>query len=247
MLPNRFKALLGRKYYGHARDERQLPPSKFSHSIIIPFATYSPWGDDPAFLENFNKVRGNTLVDMYRAYELWALVGQTASLGGDILEVGVWRGGTGCLMGARAQADGRSSTVFLCDTFTGVVKAGVEDTHYKGGEHSDTSLDIVRKLAADMSLRNIEVLQGIFPDESSSAIENRQFSLCHVDVDAYQSAQGVVEWVWPRLKVGGIVIYDDYGFHTCEGITQLVNERSRVAGSVTLHNLNGHAVVIKTA
>lgn len=49
------------------------------------------------------------------------------------------------------------------------------------------------------------------------------------------------------MPVGGIDIYDDYGFETCDGITRLVNERYVHDGAVTLHNLNGHAVVIKTA
>jgi O-methyltransferase len=35
----------------------------------------------------------NTFVDVYRLYELWQVLEQVAHLDGDILEVGVWRGG----------------------------------------------------------------------------------------------------------------------------------------------------------
>jgi O-methyltransferase len=228
-----------------ARHRVVSPKGKVSHSIVIPHATYSPWMEDTDFSTAFEKIRKNTLVDIYRAYELWSLVRETSHLGGDILEVGVWRGGTGCLIAERAKQLNPAATVFLCDTFKGVVKAGNKDSHYRGGEHADTSTDTVRQLATNMGLVNIELLEGIFPDATGDRIKDRKFSLCHIDVDVYESAKHVAEWVWPRLASGGIIVYDDYGFRTCEGITNLVNQRLQGQGALTLHNLNGHAVIVK--
>ena len=213
---------------------------------VHPNATYAPWIADADFQAAFGQIRDHTLVDHLRCHELWRLVEQIAHLPGDIIEVGVWRGGTGCLMARRAQMLGSPARIVLCDTFTGVVKAGAKDGAYRGGEHADTSLDTVRSLAADMGLTNIETLTGIFPEETGARVADRRFSLCHIDVDVYQSGLDVLEWVWPRMPVGGIVVYDDYGFATCDGITRLVNERYVQRGAVTLHNLNGHAVAIKT-
>jgi O-methyltransferase len=214
---------------------------------VIPEATYSPWNDDKEFVSAFRAIKQNTLVDIYRAHELWSLVKETSHLGADILEVGVWRGGTGCLMAEQAKKLKSSATVFLCDTFKGVVKTSDQDSHYFGGEHADTSADVVRQLATKMRLNNIELLEGIFPDITGGQIEDRKFSLCHIDVDVYESARQVAEWVWPRLVSGGIIIYDDYGFSACEGVTNLVNERHQNPGAVTLHNLNGHAIVVKVS
>ena len=76
---------------------------------------------------------------------------------------------------------------------------------------------------------------------------HRRFCLCHIDVDVYDSALHVLEWVWPRMPVGGVVVFDDYGFSSCTGVTQLVNDRMAQRGALTLHNLNGHAVIVKTA
>ena len=61
----------------------------------------------------------------------------------------------------------------------------------------------------------------------------------------YQSAQDVLSWVWPRLSIGGIVVFDDYGFRGCDGIARLVNEERQKNDRVFIHNLNGHAVLIK--
>jgi O-methyltransferase len=52
--------------------------------------------------------------------------------------------------------------------------------------------------------------------------------------------------VWPRVPVGGIVVFDDYGFATCSGVTKFVNEQVGRADIVLMHNLNGHAVLVKT-
>jgi len=229
------------------RDVRLSTPAALSHSVIIPYATYSPWYDDTEFAAIFKEIRGNTLVDIYRLFELWSLAGQACRMGGDIIEIGVWRGGSGCLMAARATALGSGATIFLCDTFSGVVRAGEKDSHYRGGEHADTSVALVTDLAARLGLDNVRILQGIFPDDTGGGIADRRFALCHIDVDVYESARHILDWVWPRLKVGGIVVFDDYGFPTCEGIARLVNEQAPRTDAVMIHNLNGHAILIKQA
>jgi O-methyltransferase len=217
------------------------------YEVVCPLPTYAPWNLDHEFLSAYELIRHNTLVDIYRCWELWTLVGQAAKRGGGILEVGVWRGGTGALMAKRALSAGIKDPVYLCDTFEGVVKAGSHDSQYKGGEHSDTSQQVVESLLRTLHLTNVRILSGVFPDETAQLIEpGSRFSLCHLDVDVYQSAKDVVAWVWDRMVPGGIVVYDDYGFRECQGLTKYVNEQASESDRLVLHNLNGHAVVVKT-
>lgn len=218
-----------------------------SHAVVIPAATYAPWLDDAQFKTAYSGIWENTLVDIYRCHELWRLVAQTASIPGDILEVGVWRGGTGALMAAQSKHLGLSKRVWLCDTFTGVVKAGDNDSYYRGGEHADTSIEVVTDLCRKLELDNVTLVKGMFPEESGDRLGEAALSLCHIDVDVYESARAITEWAWPRLSVGGVLVYDDYGFLSCDGITRLVNEMQGRPGRVTIHNLNGHAVVVKTS
>ncbi len=45
-----------------------------------------------------------------------------------------------------------------------------------------------------------------------------------------------------------MVVFDDYGFFGCEGVTQAVDELVAQREDVTfIYNLNGHAVLIKKA
>ena len=157
------------------RNVRLKTPAEFGQSVVIPAATYSPWNDDQSFIAAYNAIQANTLVDAYRCYELWSLIGQMGGLEGDILEVGAWRGGTGCLMAQRAQTLAAPKRVYLCDTFSGVVKAGDKDSDYKGGEDADASASVVRELAARLGADNIEILEGIFPEDTGHLVADRFF------------------------------------------------------------------------
>lgn len=212
------------------------------HSRVLPYATYSPWLNDSRFLEIYESVKSHTLVDIYRCYELWRLGQQARTMDGDVLEVGVWRGGTGVLLAKALEHS--EKRIYLADTFLGVVKAGKKDTAYKGGEHSDTSKATVEKLISTTNALSIELLEGIFPDDTGGSVAD-SLALLHIDVDVYESARSIFLWAVPRLSDGAVVIFDDYGFHGCEGVTRLVNELGDTGGFLCFHNLNGHAVLIK--
>ena len=214
---------------------------------LYPRANYAPWNLVPEFLSTYALIQGNTLVDIYRCWELWTLVEQTAKRDGGILEVGVWRGGTGALMAKRALLSGSDASVYLCDTFEGVVKAGVRDTYYKGGEHADTTQQVVEGLLRTLDIANVRILKGVFPNETAHLIDPAaRFRLCHIDVDVYQSAKDAMAWIWDRMVPGGVVVYDDYGFEACKGITDFVNDQVTETDRLVVYNLNGHALVIKT-
>lgn len=199
------------------------------------------------FQEVYTSIRGFTLVDQYRCYELWKLIEQVAKQkSGSIIEIGSWRGGTGALIARQAKNCGISEKVFLCDTFTGVVKTGEKDSAYKGGEHADTSREVVEKLLfTRMNLDNAEILEGVFPDQTGHRVEDLEFRFCHIDVDVYQSAEDIVDWIWDKMVPGGIIVYDDFGFEGCEGITKHVEEQMKFADRLVIHNLNGHALMLK--
>jgi O-methyltransferase len=215
----------------------------YSYETVFPSATFAPWLNDAAFGKAYQAVSANTLVDKYRCFELWELAAQAKHLTGSLLDVGTWRGGSGCLIAARAPA----KKVYLCDTFSGVVKASDKDTTYRGGEYADTSEATVQALVETMGLQNVGVRRGIFPDDFYREMEAERFCFVHIDVDVYLSAKDAMSFVWPRMPVGGIVVFDNFGFDSCDGIAKLIDIYRGDADKVIVHNLNGHAVLIKTA
>jgi O-methyltransferase len=47
------------------------------------------------------------------------------------------------------------------------------------------------------------------------------------------------------MSRGSILVFDDYGFSTCKGITRLVNELRSSGDWIYIYNLNKHAILIK--
>lgn len=218
----------------------QLAPD-IPHEQVIPHASYAPWAADEAFLACHALAAPNTLVDRYRCHELWSLVRNTARLPGDLMEIGVWRGGTALVLGMA----GDGTPLHLFDTFEGVVgSVPGKDTLYVGGEHADASAGQVAELLARHGVGDVRLHSGISPDATGAACPDA-IRLCHIDVDTYGSAQACLAHVWPRVVTGGVVVFDDYGFWGCEGVTRLVNEKAP-SDALLVHNLNGHALLVKT-
>lgn len=225
---------------------RGVKPSEFEYEMMAPQATYAPWLTDNEFRITYEKIKFNTLVDTYRCYELWQLIEQVSKLKeGALIEIGVWRGGTGVLTAVKAKLCGINHKFYLCDTFEGVVKAGSKDAIYKGGEHADTSQKIVEDLAHKFSLDNIQILKGIFPEDTASFVKEKSFRYVHIDVDVYQSAVDIVAWVWDKLVIGGVIVFDDYGIACCDGVTRFVNSQRAEENRIVIYNINGHAIIIK--
>jgi O-methyltransferase len=227
----------------------QNPSKKFKYGLIKTTSSYSPWINDQDFQEVYKIVDPYTLIDTYRIYELWTMIEQVSKLPekGALLEVGVWRGGSSGIIAKRLELLGSSALLYIADTFSGVVKSSELDTHYNDGEHSDTNMGMVEKLLyQDLKLKNVRILQGIFPDDTEHLIpEGTRFSFCHIDVDVYKSTADIFNWVWDRLMVGGIVVFDDYGAITCDGITEFVNQQRIKDDRLFMYNVNGHAIFIK--
>ena len=220
------------------------------YGVVEPVANYRPWDVDADFQALYGDIREHTMVDIYRLWILWVLARRAPA--GAVLEVGSWRGGSGAVLARAAgtappAGERKQPRVFLADTFAGVVKAGERDGYYRGGEHANTSPEHVRSLLDRLDLGWVELLVGIFPDDTGSKVEAERFALCHIDVDVYQSAWDTFWWVWPRLVPGGLAIFDDYGFYGCEGVTTCVEEiMAALPGVPVIPNLSGQAVVVKS-
>jgi O-methyltransferase len=241
--------LLGYDYHLNKHKTYLQGNKNFHYGMINTTSSYSPWLEDQEFMKLYQTIRQYTLVDIYRCYEIWSLVEEVSKLPGKaaLLEVGVWRGGTSAIIGKKLSLLGSDETLYAADTFTGVVKSTEKDSSYNDGEHSNTNVTLVKKLLYEnYKLNNINLLQGIFPEDTQHLIPPAtKFRFCHIDVDVYRSAEDIVNWIWDKLLPGGIILFDDYGFITCDGITAFVNEQKKKTDRIFFYNLNGHAILVK--
>lgn len=170
-------------------------------------------------LEIIKSLEGHTLLSVEKLEALHKAL-SSLEVPGDVIEIGVWRGGSGAILASSGR------TTYLCDTFQGVVNVSDKDPYYKDGEHSDTSIKTVQSLLKSLNL-HAKIIQGTFP-KSADSIDKKQFCFAHIDVDVYKSTIESALWIWDRLNPGCLIYFDDYYNPRCPGVTKAVNELSEI-------------------
>src|SRR5262245_44216550 len=156
-----------------------------------------------------------TAIGPERLYTLFTLARQSLHLPGDFIEAGVWRGGTAVMFAKLIREHSpHNRRLHLFDTFTGIPPTHEPDTYYKGGEFADTSLEAVRAKLSHAEF--VRFHAGRIPD-TFAGCEELRFAFAHIDLDVYQSIHDACEFVYPRLVVGGVMVFDDYAWSTCPG------------------------------
>lgn len=184
---------------------------------ISGFNLWKEWEKDKDFLSLFNsEIQGKTAVSPDRCYILYRLSKDLIEICGDVAEVGVWKGGISRLL-ARTSPQ---KQVHAFDTFEGIPYADPKiDKHKKG--NGCCSYTTVNEYLKDCS--NIIIHKGVFP-ASTEDVQEREFSLVHVDTDVYQSTYDCIEFFVSRMVVGGIMVFDDYQTLACPGVEKALNE-----------------------
>ena len=129
-----------------------------------------------------------------------AALAETAPLG-DFIEVGVYLGGSAWHLYQITER--RGCRLHLFDTFTGIPHKGDLDTHAVG-DYGGVNLD---NLKAD--LPNAAFYVGTFP-KTLPANELQKIAFVHVDCDQYEGHRACINFLYPRLTHGGIMMFDDY-------------------------------------
>jgi len=144
----------------------------------------------------------------YEAYTVYSIARSQSRLEGDMAEVGVYQGGSAKII---CEAKNQRA-LHLFDTFAGLPKVSEKDMHFgvkywKDGEFSNTSEGAVRDYLS--RYKNVFFHKGRFP-ETANPVKDTKFSFVHLDVDLYQSTLDCLEFFYPHLIRGGVILTHDY-------------------------------------
>lgn len=193
---------------------------------------FSPWfgGGDRAFRAIYEPIRPYSLVSSDRCYVLYSLAQQAALLDGEWWECGVYKGGTAMLLAAlierlaaqrMPQQPGRGPvTLRLFDTFAGMPQTDAQRDLHREGDFADTDAASVR---ARVPQPFVHLHPGFIP-QTFERLRDARIALAHIDVDIYSSIIDCCRFIYPRMLAGGFIVFDDYGFPTCPGARQAVDE-----------------------
>ncbi len=183
--------------------------------------------------------------DLPRLYSLALNIRQVLAEGvpGDFGELGVYRGNSAAVLALYARQYRR--TVALFDTFRGFDRRdfnGVDQTPQTA--FVDTSLEAVRCLVGEDRVRYVP---GWFPESIPDDLVTASFSVVHLDCDLYAPIRSGMEWFFPRLSPGGIVIVHDYSNPHWPGVRKAVDEylTTRSESVTLLPDRTGTALIRK--
>ena len=196
------------------------------------------WEGDREFTSLLEEIAGRTLVSPDRCFMLFQFARQAAHLGGEMAEVGVYRGGTARLL-ARACPE---RLLHLFDTFSGLPPVDPDIDLHRESEFADSSLETVRNYLA--GLENVRLHPGTFP-ASARELAGRRFGFVHVDVDIYRSTVDCLDFFYPRLLPGGVMAFDDYGWEGCPGVRKALDEFLASRPEYPIRTVRHQCVLIK--
>ena len=198
---------------------------------------------EPEFRALVERVRAFTMTSYERMYALYKAVDyiDRAGISGDIVECGVWRGGSMMVIAHTLLARGRSDRdLYLFDTYEGLPRPDEtkdvdlwgnraidgwlpRQTSEESSHWAEASLEDVRTnlLSTGYPQERLHFVKGMvertIPEAAPAAI-----ALLRLDTDWYASTKHEMEHLFPRLARDGVLIIDDYGHF--EGARQAVDE-----------------------
>lgn len=148
---------------------------------------------------------------------------------GDIVECGVWNGGSAAVLG-KALKDcslDNLKCLWLFDSFEGLPFPSLRDekvykkVYYKGlcrGSRKNVEM-IFKKVG--VCLKRIRIVEG-WLEETLPNNSVGKISLLHIDTDWYDSVRIALEYFYHKVVEGGFIVIDDY--RTLEGCRNAVND-----------------------
>ena len=138
---------------------------------------------------------------------------------GDVMEAGIWRGGTLMYMKALLDALDPSRHVYGADSFRGIPLPRNGEKH---GDHERwNSMAWVRVSRHDVEENfrafgllddRVHFCEGLFVDTLPTCGKDRKFAIVRADGDMYESTSDIIWNMYSRMSVGGYFIMDDYHF-----------------------------------
>ena len=205
------------------------------------------WQDDGVYREQWARFPERTSEVKDRHFVLFEMARSVANLTGDTAECGVFAGAGSFLICAATQKAGRVHHIF--DSFEGLSAPTSEDTPdysytYRWKKH-DLAVPqdrVQRNLAA---FDHVAMYKGWIPDRFD-AVRDSRFAFVHVDVDLEQPTRDSLEFFYPRLVPGGILLCDDYGSAACPGAKRAFDELIRDKPERTVVHLpTGQGFIVK--
>ena len=146
-----------------------------------------------------------SLLSGNEAFTVYSLARSQSVLDAEMAEVGVYQGVSAKLI---SSASG-GQPLHLFDTFAGLPAPDADEHERMRQGHYAASLTSVQSFLADC--QNVSYHPGLFPG-TALPCAGRRFSFVHLDVDLKSSTLACLEFFYPRMVPGGVILSHDYSY-----------------------------------
>ena len=174
------------------------------------------------------------------------------ALPGDYVECGVYRGDMTWMIVENVDLAGAGKTFYLYDTFTGFDPLYSSETDFPDAPHvyahankEYSAPDIesyVRGRFRDRA--NVVVTKGTVPDVLHGRSPDR-IAYLHLDMNSPRAETGALNVLFNRVSIGGIIIFDDYGWKVFRKQKEAADAFMTKHGQVILELPTGQGLMIK--
>ena len=137
----------------------------------------------------------------------------------DFVECGCWKGHSSFIISKLITSSKKKINLHIFASFEGLSVSTKNDQGFHLRDQSEkdrvakyfsSSEEFLKKEVLN-EFDFVKVYKGWIP-ERFNEIEEKKFSLIHLDVDLYEPTYESLKFFFPRLKNGGVIICDDYNF-----------------------------------
>lgn len=233
------------KIFPYTINDIVLSKTEIIHSN---FNSYTTNPNEIIFLIKLNKLMNDPMIysmaEEKQINQVLDLVKNVinCNIEGDIVEIGVWKGGMSMWIAAILKIYSSNKTIYLFDTFSLFPKA----FHFKDLMIEPVVHTLYENYPDQVSVLNNFIKFGLYnkkvkfikgPVEKTFHFKPSKISVLRIDCDYYHSILFSLKHFYPSISKGGYIIIDDYknNYVACKEAVDLFRSENQIENAITTY------------
>ena len=243
-----------------ARKWRQRAAPSYDADSLVTWLQSTDFMSEPKFVSAYQRgmdsghrimrapgSRDDIHIEWRVAMACWA-AHHASRIGGDFVECGTNTGIISLAICEYVNLNSTEKTFWLFDTFQGIPEDQVTDDERRLGRLYENSIypecyELAKRNF--LPFKNARLVRGRVPD-SLETVPIDTVAFLHLDMNIAFPERAAIEYFWPKMPVGAVVLLDDYGWVPYRAQKIAMDEFARNNGVVIMMLPTGQGMLIKS-
>jgi hypothetical protein len=186
-------------------------------------------------------LRAKSMISKQQLFDLIQFVDQTKKIKGDVVEFGSLYGGSGAILAEAIKFFGIKK-LWLFDSFSGIPKSSFGLDYCWTDSFSDNSLSAVSAAFSDLNF--VKIINGNISKTYKKF--DGSISFGYLASDTLETGITLLNFMWERLSIGGIITICDYGsYPNCLPLTTYVDNFFEKKNNVFIYKPEKSGFVVR--